>query len=346
MITTLIKCLILFFWLGLMPALVGCLWTRKLENDNGNILKAYFFGLFSVLALFEALALPMIFLKCSLTLLTHTWEGCVLAMALISVLLNGTFQRQRKWMMAVLRQMTLLLAAVLVCVGLQAAYVTERQHIDDDDAFYLATSTTAVETDSLYQYNPYTGKKYKEVPARYVMASWPLFVATLSRLSGFHPTILAHMVLPAIVVLWAYLIYALFAPRLFPGNRQKQSLFLLFVVALLSFSGYSIYSSGTFLFIRGWQGKAVLAGVGIPAMAWAAWMAIKERAGRVTWISMACVVTGACMFSSMGVALSLVFLGSCGLVGAIAWRRWRYLLGTILACGPALICGIVYVILR
>ena len=43
-----------------------------------------------MLALFEALALPMIYLKCSLTLLTRTWEGCVLALAFISVLLNGT----------------------------------------------------------------------------------------------------------------------------------------------------------------------------------------------------------------------------------------------------------------
>lgn len=346
MITTLIKCLILIFWLGLMPFLVGCLWTRRLKNDNGNVLLAYFFGLFSVLALFQVLALPMIYLKCSLTLLTHTWEGCVLAMAVISVLLNGTFQRQRRWVMGVARHMTLVLAAVLICVGLQAAYVTERQHIDDDDAFYLATSTTAVETDSLYQFNPYTGKRYKSVPARYVMASWPLFVASLSRLSGFHPAILAHLALPGIVVLWAYLIYALFAARLFPGDRHKQSLFLLFVVVLLSFSGYSIYSSGTFLFIRGWQGKAVLAGVGIPAMAWTAWMALKEREGQAAWISMACAVTGACMFSSMGVALSLVLLGSCGLVGAIAWKRWRYLLGTALACAPALACGIVYVVLR
>ena len=51
--------------------------------------------------------------------------------------------------------MTLLLAAVILCVGLQAAYVTERQHIDDDDAFLSATSTTAEETDTLYQYNLY-----------------------------------------------------------------------------------------------------------------------------------------------------------------------------------------------
>ena len=289
MITTIIDGVLLLFWLGLMPGLTGCLWTRKLKNDRGNILLAYILGLFSMLALFEALALPMIYLKCSLTLLTRTWEGCVLALAFISVLLNGTFPRQRRWLAWVVRHMTLLLAAVILCVGLQAAYVTERQHIDDDDAFYLATSTTAEETDTLYQYNPYTGKKYKSVPARYVMASWPLFVAALSRLSGFHPAVLAHMLLPGIVVVWAYMIYALLAARFFPGDRRRQSLFLLFTVALLSFSGYSVYSSATFLFIRGWQGKAVLAGWGFPPCSWLPGCFIKSGkdglCGRLCFVS-------------------------------------------------------------
>lgn len=346
MITTITDGVLLLFWMGLMPGLTGCLWTRKLKNDRGNILLAYILGLFFMLALFEALALPMIYLKCSLTLLTRTWEGCVLALAFISVLLNGTFPRQRRWLAWVMRHMTLLLAAVILCVGLQAAYVTERQHIDDDDAFYLATSTTAEETDTLYQYNPYTGKKYKSVPARYVMASWPLFVAALSRLSGFHPAVLAHMLLPGIVVVWAYMIYALLAARFFPGDRRRQSLFLLFTVALLSFSGYSVYSSATFLFIRGWQGKAVLAGVGIPAMFLAAWMLYKEREGRAMWAALFCIVTGVCMFSTMGVAMSLVLLGSCALAAAVLRRQWQYLPKTALACSPALASGLAYAILR
>ena len=47
MITTIIDGVLLLFWLGLMPGLTGCLWTRKLKNDRGNILLAYILGLFS-----------------------------------------------------------------------------------------------------------------------------------------------------------------------------------------------------------------------------------------------------------------------------------------------------------
>lgn len=336
----------LLIWLWILPAVVGCLWTETLPEEDGSLAAAYFYGLFTVLALFEALAVPMTFLKCSLTLLTRVWALLVLALALASVRKNRTFAAQRRWLAGAFRRMTPVLAVALLCMALQAAYVTQREYIDDDDAFYLATATTSVEKDSLYRFNPYTGKAYQQLPSRYVLAAWPLFLATLSRLSGFHPAILAHMLLPAVVLLWTYLVYALFAKRLFPDDPRKQGLFLLFVAVLLSFSGYSRYSAATFLFIRGWQGKAVLAGVGIPALFYGAWIVYQERATAVSWLMLGGIVCSACLFTSMGVALSLVVLGCCALCAALLNRRWLYLPLTAAACLPALACGVVYVILR
>lgn len=342
-----VKIASLLLWTGICPLLVGCLWTRKWKNYNGNVLLAYFCGLVSMLFLFEVLAIPMVFLKCSLGQLRWIWGGCVLALCVLSVVLHRSFAQQRSWIRQMGKRMNLVMAAALVCIALQAGYVTEKQHIDEDDAFYLATATTAAETDSLFRYNPYTGKLYKYgAPSRYVLSAWPLFLAALSQFTGFHPTILAHSVLPGIIVLWAYLVYALLGACLFPGNRQKQSLFLLLVVFILSFSGYSIYSSATFLFIRGWQGKAVLAGVGIPGMFLACWMAMQEKKGKLSWNILLCTVGIACMFTSMGVLLSILIVGCCGLAAALGKRDWHYLAGSAYACLPALICGGAYLILK
>lgn len=335
----------LLIWLLILPAVAGCLWTEKTPEEPGSVAAAYFYGLFSVLALFEMLAVPMTFLKCSLTLLTRVWAFLVLALALISVIKNRGFSAQRRWISVFFQRMTPLLAVAMLCMALQATYVTQREHIDDDDAFYLATATTSVEKDSLHRFNPYTGKLYGRLPSRYVLSAWPLFLATLSRLSGFHPVILAHMLLPAIVLLWAYLVYALFAKRLFPGHPQRQGLFLMFVAILLSFSGYSRYSAGTFLFIRGWQGKAVLAGVGIPALFYGAWIVFNEQATAVSWLMLGGIVCSTCLFTSMGVPLSLVVLGCCALCAVFLKRRWLYLPLTAAACLPALACGAVYVVI-
>ena len=52
------------------------------------------------------------------------------------------------------------------------------------------------------------------------------------------------------------------------------------------------------------------------------------------------------MFSTMGVAMSLVLLGSCALAAAVLRRQWQYLPKTALACSPALVSGLAYAILR
>ncbi len=333
-------------WLVILPTLVGCLFTDRTKESRGNAAAAYLYGLFAELALFEVLAVPMTFLDCSLTLLTRIWAGGVLVLALLSVMKNRSYAAQRKWLCETVRGLTPLMVVVLVLLVLQMLYITGRQHLDEDDSFYLATSTTAVETDSLFRYNPYTGFAYRTFPSRYVLSAWPLFVAVISRLSGFHPAILAHMALPAFVLFWAYLVYALFGARLFPGDKNKQSLFLLFVTALICFSGYSRYSAVTFLMIRSWQGKAVLAGFGLPALAYGAWMSVKEDGGAVTWLLLFAMVTGACLFTSMGVVLSLTMLGCCALAGAVLKKNWTYLWKMAVSCLPALVCGVVYLVIR
>ena len=341
-----IKILLLLIWLFILPTVVGCLWTRKTPEYSGNLLASYFYGLFTMFAWFEALAVPMIFLKCSLTLLCRVWSGGVLLLAILSIVKNRSFRKQRIWLKGLKKKMTPVLLVVLACALLQTGYVTERQHIDEDDAFYLASATTAAATDSLYRYSAYTGKKYKSLPARYVLAGWPLYLAAMSRLTFWHPAVLAHTILAGIVVLWAYLVYALLAAALFPGEKRKQAVFLLFVAVLLSFSGYSRFSAATFLFIRGWQGKAVLAGVGIPSLFYSCWMAMKEKRGWLPWLMLSAVVTGCFMFTTMGVAASLLVVGCCALAAAILKKNWRYLVNSGLACLPALACGIVYAYLK
>ena len=341
-----IKILLLLIWLFILPTVVGCLWTRKTPEYSGNLLASYFYGLFTMFAWFEVLAVPMVFLKCSLTLLCRVWSGGVLLLAILSIVKNRSFRKQRIWLKGLKKKMTPVLLVVLACALLQTGYVTERQHIDEDDAFYLASATTAAATDSLYRYSAYTGKKYKSLPARYVLAGWPLYLAAMSRLTFWHPAVLAHTILAGIVVLWAYLVYALLAAALFPGEKRKQAVFLLFVAVLLSFSGYSRFSAATFLFIRGWQGKAVLAGVGIPSLFYSCWMAMKEKRGWLPWLMLSAVVTGCFMFTTMGVAASLLVVGCCALAAAVLKKNWRYLVNSGLACLPALACGIVYAYLK
>ena len=57
------------------------------------------------------------------------------------------------------------------------------------------------------------------------------------------------------------MVYALIGRNLFHGDKEKTGYFLILVTMLTIFSGYSERTSGLFLLIRLWQGKAFLAGI-------------------------------------------------------------------------------------
>ena len=94
-----------------------------------------------------------------------------------------------------------------ILILFQLVVVVLYAHMDEDDAFYVGTATTAVETDSLYAYNPYTGAAYNVLPSRYILSPFPAFLAVTSRLcGGLHPAIVAHTVFPAVFVFLAYVV--------------------------------------------------------------------------------------------------------------------------------------------
>ncbi|MCD7833320.1 MAG: DUF6077 domain-containing protein [Lachnospiraceae bacterium] len=375
------KLLLFFLWAAVLPLLTGSYWSVKQKSDSGRLFLACFYGVFIEFALFEFLAIPMVFLRCSLRLLSCMWLVLSLVCAALSLykthallhfpgqkfplsksrgralhaervvpLPAGSPDKERSFFAEKLlharRRFTPLLGIVLLCIFLQAACVTFSQHIDDDDAFYVATAVTAVETDTLMEYNPYIGNLYQNIPTRYVLSSWPLYLAALSVLcAGLHPTLIAHLLLPGPIVLFAYLIYALIARDLFADDPRRQNLFLLFVVLILSFSGFSVYSSGVFLFTRGWQGKALVAAITQPALFLLCRQAMTDTGGKSAWFLLFCAVTSACMFSSMGVVLSILPVAVYAVIYSIKQKKWRYLPCSFLACGSAIACGMVYLML-
>ncbi len=347
------KLFLFFLWVILLPLLTGCSWSEKHKTHRGSLFLSYFYGIFIEFALFEILAVPMIFLKASLRQLSYSWLIVSLVLSVFSVMRGHAFSSARKKLAAFAehkagrgkRRVPVLLAAALICIFLQAGFVALNQHIDDDDAFYTATASTAAETDTLMEYNPYTGELYQKLPARYVLAAWPLYFAVLSTLTGFHPTVIAHLLLPAFAVLLAYLIYALIAEDLFPRASHQRDFFLLLIVLILGFSGFSIYTSGTFLLIRGWQGKALVAGVIQPALFYLCRYVMKEQGGWEAWAALFCVAVSACMFSSMGILLSIIPIGVYAVSYAFSLRRWRVLPCACASCAGAAAYGLAYIYL-
>lgn len=156
--------------------------------------------------------------------------------------------------------------AFLLCFEIYMSWT--KASIDGDDAYYVAQSVQTWQTGTMYYYVPYTGWT-TTLDGRHALTMMPIWVAYLATACGTHPTIVAHSLLPMILIPLADLcLYAAAAELVsgFPQEKQRRMLpAIMILVALMQiFGNISIYTPETFLITRTWQGKSMLANFILP----------------------------------------------------------------------------------
>ena len=180
---------------------------------------------------------------------------------------------------------------------------------------------------------------------RYVLSLWPIFYAWLSKLIGVIPTIMAHTILPWLIIPMSYMVYGLLGKKLFPEDSGLQGMFLAFAVLLHLFMSGEHTSGPTFLSITPWVGKGILATVLIPLLFyWMLRIALKEKV-RADWWMLGVTGLAGCLLSSMGIMLTPVFVGLTILVVSLKKKSISCLAHGIAACIPCIILGVYYIYL-
>lgn len=339
----LIRAAIMMLCMGVIPFFTGLLHTRRKMQDADSVLHNWVSGFVICLGIFQLIAIPCIFLEKSLTTLSIVYIGILVIISVVSLVWNGKRVPQivRSFWNMLKQTPWITIFAVLVIlfqVYMYAAYT----HIDDDDAFYVATALTSVEEDSLFQTNPYTGEEYSAFPARYVLSPFPIFIAALSRLSGIHATLLAHTFLPVVLLPLIYAVICLIGYELFQHNRKNTACFVLITAIVQMFASTTVYMQGSFMLLRIWQGKAVLVAALLPFLFY---LGIRGTTEKLDWSMIVVSMFACCMVSSMGIALGAVMLGIMGLVLAII-KKNVWIFGKMCLCAvPNLLYMIIYVLL-
>lgn len=234
------------------------------------------------------------------------------------------------------------MAVGLILFQMYMAYTHE--FFDGDDAYYVAQSVIAEQTDVLYRILPYTGLS-TALDYRHALASLPVWEAYLARITGIHPAIIAHSVLPLVLIPLTYLVYYRIGMRLFKGAFRKTAVFLILVSLLQIFGNTSIYTNATFFLMRTWQGKSILCNLVLLSAVWSLLRLWEtgmdgERKGKKQagwWLLMAANSVTAAMATTMGVFLLSLFVAVAGLVLAIRQKRPGFLLPLAATCLPGLV---------
>jgi len=339
--------LLIVFWMLIVPILIGTLIINQLfKAEKTDLLLAVVCGAICMFAIFYILVIPMLFLKIPLHTLVICWSCLILYLCVLSLLMN--WRRHKVIYSYNLRQMKVLpwfAILIIILIMAQAFIIAWYQHEDADDAFYVGSATTAVSTDSIFQYDPYTGLYLDVYPARYVFSPFPIFIALLSKLVLIHPAIVAHTVLPAVLIPLSYVILAVLGKKLFPDRPSAVLLFLLFLCILNVFGNVSVYTNSTFLLFRIWQGKAVLANIVLPAILYFSFCAMSEKKKSGEWIILFACALFACLVSSMGILLAPMIISCLGLVFAVRNKKMSTFVYSIVCCVPCIACGVLSVIM-
>ena len=331
--------ILLIFFCIIVPYFVGLLVTSGFSKNRDSFALNIVCGYMVYFGVLDIMTLLCFKFKASLNFLIILFVFLFLGVTEISVIINR--KRVVKIFTDRVRYIKnhkiniIMILAVLIIVW-QTWIITTGQHIDDDDAFYIATAETCVSTNSVMQYDPYTGYEY--VPtSRYVLSPFPVYHAIMGKLSGLKPVEYAHTFHPLFMIPLGYMIMYLLSTVFFEKDTKFRGYFMLIVAVINTFSCYSAYTQGTFFMVRIWQGKAVLCSIIIPALMYFI-LSIKDRIKINQCLVILCTMLAACFVSSMGIALSAISLGCFAIAHLLFTKDWR----TTLALGGCALPNIIF----
>lgn len=328
----------------LIPLLAGngFLSLFKLQK---NLAGMYLSGLVLIWAITQLVAVPLILLRQSFTMAFTVITVLVALCCVFGIYKNKFFV----WKRPGLRLTEWAAVAVtLLCVAGLLFITLVTQHTDADDSRFVVNAVDMLRTDTMLLTNPATGSPleiWEGELIKDVTAPWAVFIAWCAKLTGTHATVMAHTVLPQILLLAAVSVWWMLSEVFFKKELTYRCMFMALVILLNVYGHFSVYSEEVFLLTRIWQGKAVVAGIGIPA-AYLVGCRIYQGEGRGDYVLLILLNLAMCLMSGMGLIIGILMLGCMGLVYGIAKKNRKICAVFWLGCIPNIVYYVIHVILQ
>jgi len=358
-----VKCLLFLLLVIVVPCLIGSGFSAFLKEQKKSIGFMWISGCMTVWALFQVLCVYAIFRQGEngYHFLHKYFLAGVVALALLGGFIKSLslFKGKKKKEESVARMALTkrkpgkgkilgycLFAGLLLFQLVMALVYT---YGDGDDAFYVAVSTLTESSKTLYKLMPYSMGN-TSMDMRHSLAPFPVWIAMLSDYCEVRAVIVAHTMLPPVLIGITYTIYYKIGEVLFEKQREKIPYFLSAAALLVLFGDTSFYTVENFMLARSRQGKAALGSIIIPMLIYLCMLIFKrmqdgEKTGIVLYLILALTVTAACLCTTLGTFLSCMLLGILGLCGAVGYRKWECIWKTALSCTPAVIFALFYLLM-
>lgn len=325
-----------------------------LLKQNITLSKCFMIGNIAMWAVCQLVAVPLILMKQSFLIVVFLLSVIYGFLALYGLLnkkirqgygimvvgLNyKTFSRGKKKLEIILdiAAVVIMILAVILLV-LASIFL---QHTDADDSRFVVNAVDIYRTNRLLLTDVNSGNAISTFLGdlnKDVTSPWAVYVAYISKITGIYPSIMMHTVLPPIIMIMLGMIYWILSEHFFEKEVLYRSIFVCLAILLTIYGYHSIYTAETFIMIRMWQGKALLAGVGIPLVLWL-FLELYKNDKKENYIILIIADMAMCLLSNMGIILSGIMIGCYGLVYGIAKKNIKMMVFMWLIC----IINVIYI---
>lgn len=332
--TLIINILMTIIILFIVPFLVGNAVCGLLKKEF-LLAESYVTGHITIWAILQLIAVPLVFAKQSFSVCFYV-SLITIAFVLVLGFLKKSFVKPDFSNIEKNDRLIFILCGVLLLCLVVATVVLS--HLDEDDSRFVVNSVDMLNTNKMFLTNPATGaslSNWEGELAKDVTSPWAVYIAFVAKLTGVKAVVAAHFTIPiALIVLFVAALWMI-SPELVGESKKGRTLFIYTATFLALFSGYSARSAYDYFMIRSWQGKAVVAGVGIMLLFCYAMRLFKDESK--AYIGLVITELAMCLMSGMGIIISAIAIGCFAIVYGIEKKSLVKMLKVGVLAAPAMI---------
>lgn len=332
--------------LGIVPVLVGNSICGIVHIDV-KVSSSYVLGYAVIWALFQLVTVPLVLFKQSFIVVVIAISVIIAGLCIYGIIRKYYSIKSAK--LPKLTNASERIAFILTCLTVLALLVITAlmQHMDADDSRFVVNAVDIVRTNRMFLTNPATGQSidvWKGELLKDITSPWAVFIAYCAKATGIHATVMAHTFLPLVLTLVMCMVYWMLSDIFFKGDWVYRSIFFILAILLTVYGYYSVYSAETFAITRIWQGKAVVASIGIPLIYFIC-MKVYEDDTRTGYYALLYVMSFAmCLMSGMGITIGAVMIGCMASVYGIIKKSFKVFFKMAAAAVPCAVYFAIYII--
>lgn len=342
-----IACIMLLYFFLFYTS--GSVASRLCPTREVSFYRTVILGFFVYHFLFSIVALPMKVTLQPLSTLTAVWAVILIIITVLFFVTGRKDWRTRfdaycKAFEGPQKYVTLAFFTLII-IQVVVVNLNDETYAIWDQSYYLGDTATSLYTNTISQYNPYTGWILDYLNPEYLLETYQNHSSVMCQMLHVHPMIENLTIMASVVVILYQMIFFEIGLFLFKGNRAKSVLLVGFMF-LLNYFSFNLFTAAEFLMIRPSEGKTILAVLVIPALLYFFLRTLENPLDKTYWIHSFFVILG-----SFGLNMSAVFMipfeiSAFYIPLAIHKRRFSIIIRYVILLLPCIAVAAMYIMTK